>query len=291
MTTKLDYTPGRTVIPEKAFAISPSRIHSFFNKTHEWYRTEVLGETGFEGSTASILGTVCHYAADCIGNGEEPDFHEICKYLISQVVDDPTLPSDPDDYEEYLYENQTRLDIDLNIIATQMFPMIEAIRNDMTTLPSRTEELVSAAITPGYYVCGSADAVFGTMLVDYKTTSDLTPKDYIPYEYKLQLLCYAYAYKRQGVPIDRIAIKWVTRANVGRVSEKTGKPLKDYPSVVHTVIHLVTQEDWEFIEQILKLVAETVQYVREHPESAYIVFRDYRLKKPSQHPVFAKTPV
>lgn len=88
--------------------------------------------------------------------------------------------------------------------------------------------------------------------------------------------------------VDRIEIKWITHNHVNRISEKTGKPMKDYPTQVVSVIQAITEEDYAFIESILKLVAESVKYVKENPKTAYIVFKDYRLKEvePKTHILF-----
>jgi len=115
-------------------------------------------------------------------------------------------------------------------------------------------------------------------LIDYKTTSKLTPPTDIPIYYLYQLLAYAYMYNKRGIPINRIRIVWVTNHVVGRISEKTNKPMKDYPSTVGTSTQTITNEDMDFIESILKLVAEKVAYYKAHPETAYLLFNDYRLK-------------
>jgi hypothetical protein len=119
----------------------------------------------------------------------------------------------------------------------------------------------------------------GGVIVDYKTTSDKTPKNYIPMYYKYQLLAYAYIYNKMGIYVDRIRIIWVTRNDVGRISEKTGKPMKDYPSQAVEVTEQITETDLLFIESILKLISESAYTAIKHPELAYLIFKDYRLKK------------
>ena len=145
-------------------------------------------------------------------------------------------------------------------------------------LPQRSEEPIKAEIMPGYWAAGSADGVLGDCLVDYKSTSYLNPPTEIPQYYKYQLLTYAYIYNKMGIPINRIRIVWITNNVVGRISDKTGKPMKDYPATVAACTETITNEDMDFIESILKLVAEKVAYYKAHPETAYLLFNDYRLK-------------
>jgi len=255
--TKLDYQS--VPLPEGIRGISPSQINNFFAKPHEWYRSEILKEKQFEGSTASGLGTVVHYIAEEFAKTRTVDKAEIPKYL-EQFKDNP--------------------DINLDYIQSQWQPMGQALINYLVSngLPERSEEPISYEVTEGVHVAGTADAVKGSCLCDYKTTSDLTAKDYIPTYYRYQLLTYAWIYNKLGIYIDRIRIIWITNHVVGRISDKTNKPMKDYPSTVTAVTEVITQEDLDFIESILKLIAETMYYSEQYPELNYIFFKDYRLK-------------
>ena len=116
------------------------------------------------------------------------------------------------------------------------------------------------------------------VLIDYKTTSNLNPPEEIPSYYRYQLLAYAYMYNKMGIPINRIRIVWITNNVVGRISEKTGKPMKDYPATVGVCTETITNEDLDFIESIFKLICETVEAYQANPSLAYLLFKDYRLK-------------
>lgn len=257
--TRLDYVSGRTLLPEGAFGISPSNVNKFFDKPHEWYREQVLGEDGFDGNTSSTLGTIVHFC------GEE--------FATKQTVDHEEI-------EKYLAKEAAKPDVDGHYIESQWKVMGQALIDYLREngIPDRVEELVKWEVIPGYFASGSADAVHGTTLIDYKTTSNMTAPDKIPYYYKYQLLTYAYIYNQLGITIDRIRIVWITHNQTGRFSEKTGKPLKDYPTTVTAVTEMITQEDLDFIESLLKLVAESVDTVKQNPDLAYLVFKDYRLK-------------
>ena len=259
MSTRLDYVSGASILPDTAkFKISPSAINKFFSKPHEWFRSEVLKEETFAGNTASVLGTIVHFCAEEYSKTQKVDVDEIEKYLAS-------------------IENS---DVDIDYVASQWKPMGQALIDHLraTGLPNRSEELIHTEIMPDFFVAGSADAVCGDCLVDFKTTSYLNPPEEIPAHYRYQLLTYAYIYNKIGIPINRIRIIWITNNVVGRISEKTGKPMKDYPATVGVCTETITNEDLEFIENILKLICETVEHYQANPNLAYLLFRDYRLK-------------
>lgn len=283
--TKLDYVAGNTVIPEGAFGISPSQLYTFFDRPSQWYREQVLNEDAeFQGSTSSYLGSITHYIAEQFAQTGSVDKSEIYKYLYRDLVSDksePLVDFDDDEIAEfYLYEKADHPDIDCIHIISQFKIMgnalIQYLRQNM---PNRTEELIHAAIAPGYYACGSADAVTGDVLIDYKTTSALSAPAKIPYNYKLQLLEYAWIYRQLGISINRIRIVWITQNQTGRISEKTGKPMQDYPTTVTPITEMINEDDYDFIESLLNLTAETVQAARDNPHLKHLLFKDMRLKE------------
>lgn len=285
--TPLDYVSGSTIIPKGAFGISPSNVNTFITKPHTWYREQVLGEKQFDKSTATILGTIVHYCAEqYIKTKAVPKSH-IFDYL--HEVIDPTIETNfsaKDDEAAMAMLLQSKLSssknphIDVAYILEQWKPMGQAVIDYLkVNKPNRSEELICAEIMPGFYASGSADAVMNDTLIDFKTTSDLTPKAYIPMNYKYQLLTYAWIYTKMGVPINRIRIVWITNNQVGRVSETTGKPLKDYPATATAVTEEINSADLDFIESILRLISETVQAARDYPHLTHCLFKDYRLKQ------------
>ena len=203
-------------------------------------------------------------------------------------------------------------DFNVEAILSEWRPMGQALIDHIIKegLPSEVEPLVKAEIQPGYWAAGSIDAIKGVTflkgdtqismdeyltlrqedpslvtckgsgtIVDYKTTSTKTPKDYIPMAYKYQLLTYAWICKQNGIPIDRIQITWITRHDVNRISEKTGKPIKSYPATVTTVPEQITDSDFDFIESILSMIVDTVKAGKDYPELLHVLFKDPRLKQ------------
>lgn len=285
--TELDYISGRSIIPPEAFGISPSQFYTFFDKPHQWYASEILGDKIFNGSTATFLGTIVHYCARSYARVQSVNDSQIYSYLAKnfcplhyEEVMSSYSADDHSTIESLIIKYNERPDIDPGHIFTQFRPMANVLMRFLKThgLPSRIEELVAAEIIPGFFACGSCDAVIADRrIIDYKTTSALNAPTSIPYDYKLQLLVYAWIYKQMGLAIDAISIIWITNHQVGRYGT-TGKPLQDYPATVTQCTEQLTQADFDFIESLLKLAAESVQLSQTNPEYTYIIFKDYRLK-------------
>ena len=287
MATKLDYISGSTAIPSDCFGISPSSLGNFFSEPHNWYRQFSLDQPSFTGSTSTVLGTCMHYVAECSVKGKEVDHLEIYKYIYEQCCR-PSLaefPADLDEALEFILAN-AKPEFDVYHIIEQ-YPIMSATLLDTiaTLTPTKAEELVASEVTPGVWAAGSIDLQCDSAIYDYKSTSALSAPKSIEYKHKLQLLTYAYIKQKTGTPIKTINIIYVTTNQVNRVGT-SGKPLADYPSTATILTHYVTAEDMEFIESLLKLVAETVLYVQANPSTAYLLFKDYRLKSELPTPKF-----
>ncbi|WP_169777746.1 PD-(D/E)XK nuclease family protein [Campylobacter curvus] len=256
----MDYEENyKDLIPEGAFRISPSSIYQFTSEKWNWYRSQILGEKLFEGNKYTILGSCVHRIAESYIKTKDVNRTEIVAYIDKQSCIDT---------------------LDKEWIKDQWRPMGQALIDYLRVfgIPERSEEAIAYELYPNVFVGGTADAVIGDTLVDYKTTSKTTPDTFIPKHYKWQLLTYAYIYRKMGLDITRIRIVWVTNNIVNRISEKTGKPMKDYPSSVVPVTELITDDDMRFIEDYLKLIAETYLKSKENPELTYLLYSDYRLK-------------
>lgn len=292
-TTELDYISGKTILDKDVFGISPSSISKFIEKPHLWYQEMILGNKEFNQSTSTILGTLTHYCAEQYIKYKQINYIEIYKYIIKNVCLEPeegfkaleSLTSETfeeDSVIDWIENSALNPEFDTAAILAEWRPMGQALISHLIEkgVPQEAEPLVKAEVKPGYWAAGSIDAIRnGSMIIDYKTTSDKTPKAYIPMMYKYQLLTYAWICKQNGIHIDRISIIWVTRNDVNRISEKTGKLMKDYPSQAVTVTEVVTEEDFAFIESILSMIADTVEAGKKYPELLHCLFKDPRLKE------------
>ena len=160
--TDLDYENGKGFLPEGAFRISASGFNGFMGYPHNWFRENVLGEQGFTGNTASVIGTCVHFIAECVGKGEQPDVEQIEQYITNQETDD---------------YGDLNLDVDVHEVRAQYQLMGETLVNQyvLPNMPTEVEPFVSYELQPGYFPSGSIDALQGTkdskstMVIDYKT--------------------------------------------------------------------------------------------------------------------------
>jgi len=287
--TALDYNNGENVIKPNQFRISASGISRFFTNTNQWWRENFLNESGFISSTASVLGTCVHYCAECYAKNKtisKENQLEINNYILKH-----TEPA----YEDYNEE------ISLEVIESQYKVMaMNLINNELQShMPSLVEPFIAHEVLPNIFVGGSIDALEGVILDDngnfkqigpalindYKTTS-LTPAripKVLKYEYKLQLLTYAWVLKQKGITVDRIKNTYITRQDINRIG-KTGRPLKDYPSEIITIIENITDESIEYIDGIIRVIASSVDHWDKYPEHRYLLAQDWRLHPDYKQP-------
>jgi hypothetical protein len=272
-TPYFDYNDGAD-ITNNAFRISASQVSKFFDRTSEWYRENLAGETGFTGNTATELGNCVHAAAHMYIDTGEVDFKQIEEYI-------KTLAGS---------------DIDTDHIRTQYPYMVAVLLPFIDShMPTEAEKFVFHELSPGIVAGGSIDAIQGHVansnddetvvytedavtLMDWKTTSAKTAPTKFSRNYWFQQMVYAWVLKQQGVNVRWIKLVYITQSEVGRVSEKTGKALKDYPATVSVVTEEVTDDNLELIGSCLKLVAESVETWYKKPELRHLLAQDMRLK-------------
>lgn len=252
------YYQGFDVMPKDTFKISPSRLSKFFDTTHQWFGENVLGDApAFTGNTMSNLGTIVHGLAEM--------------YTKTGAYDETIA-------EEYL-ASITDPEIDTFFIKQQYPTMVaQLVSQYLSKVTGEAEKFVYEEVIPGYYVGGSIDLIVGDEVVDFKTTSAKSIPTSVRREYFFQQLCYVWMLRRQGYTINRFRLVYITTQEVNRISEKTGKPMKDYPTQVGSVVHEVTSDDMVFIEDVLRLVAESVKAFKEYDELRHIIAQDMRLK-------------
>ena len=230
------------------------------DRPHEWYREQVLGEGTFEGNTATVIGTLVHYVAEQYAKGKIPDKEEMLQYI----------------------ENMSKLeDVNTEEVLADYKPMAEALVNGYVAknMPKVVEDFVAYHLGDDVWVAGSIDAFDNGCIIDYKTYNSKTKPRSIPMNYRYQLLIYAYICHKLGHEVDRIRLVYVNRPIIGGISEKTGKPLKNYPSEVTVLTETIGKDDFEFIESVLFLCRDTYLKSKEEPKLTYLLYRDYRLKE------------
>lgn len=262
-----DYYDGSDVLTadhggEDYFRISPSGASKFFSQTTQWYRENLMGEKGFQGSTATILGTIVHFFAECAATGEAPANADkvVAEYLNKQKI-------------EY-----DRADVELhwrdmaNVLNEEaVFPVQSKIHS--------TEQFIHYKVTDGIYVAGTYDALLdnknGTYTIrDYKTAAK-KPSSF-SYDYKVQSLIYAWVMRKQGVNVTEIELQYVV------------KPTKTLPVRNVEFKYQVTEEDMNFIDNVINIIAKSVKCWKEQPEMRPLLAQDIRIgqEKPQMKSIF-----
>ena len=252
-------------LPEGAkMKISPSSFAKFIESPHVWYRTQILKEDPFSHNTSTVIGTIVHYCAEMVSKGEEVDKKAIEEYIDSWDLHD---------------------DYDPRVVRQDYPAMAETLVNDYVIRHDMIEAEVQhmVELIDGYYAGGTLDRLEGLvddcMIVDYKTYNSKTKPKAIPAYYKYQLLVYAYILRMLGYTVTRIRLVYVNRNIDGGISEKTGKPLKSYPPEVTVLTESITEDDFDFIEDLLELCVDSVKATEKHPELTHIIWHDARLKQ------------
>jgi hypothetical protein len=272
-----EYNDGSSVLPKNALRISPSQLSRFFDQTSQWYAEFLKGEApAFTGSTATHLGTCVHACAEMFANGNV-DYFEVEKYINS--INDP--------------------EVDKSVIKSQYGIMYSTLESSyLSRQPNKgveVEKYVTLELLPNIFVAGSVDRYSlkaGGTITDFKTMGSLdsarVPTSF-PRAYYFQQLTYAYVMRKLGYEVSQCELVYVSRNNTGRVSTKTGKPMKDYPSQVNVLVHQITEDDMALIESILQLVAESMQAWNKQPEIRHLLSQDMRNKVKTPVNVFTRS--
>jgi len=296
-TTKeyLTYCDGKNELPERAFRISASSFSNFIITPWNWYRQQILELDKFEGSTASVIGTIVHAVAAMKAQNTEPDLAEI---------------------EQYIDNQRGNIDVDTYTVEESWRNMAMKLVNDYV-LPNQkfytsVEEFITYNLGDNIYVGGSIDAIQSElktynlngfnitqeeydklsleeqnactlsstsgMIVDYKTYNLATKPKSIPSYYKQQLLVYAWVLKKLGRTMDRIRLVYISREqDTRRISEKTGKAIgKLTPPELTVLTEDIQQSDLDFIESQIMLCKEKLLVDKDYPHMRRVIWHDPR---------------
>ena len=259
-----DYT--HVDIPNCSFKISPSSIGRFFSLPAVWYRDNILGEKSFTASTSTVLGTIVHAAAESYVT-KVPFNRDIVEEYLARVAKAQPITEDA---------------IALDTIRTCYPEMAMTLVNDYVrhNPPTEAERSIYAPVLDDIYVGGTCDNRTGDTIIDYKSYSSATEPKSISFDYKIQALAYAYMFRYNGIPINRIRLVFVNRPiDTRSISEKTGKPIgKITPPRVTVLTEVITDDDWTLIEDTLMLIAESVRLAKANPELVHLIFKSMKLK-------------
>jgi len=271
--TKLfEYYEGKDQYPDDAFKISPSSIEDFFSSKVSWYRENLLGEDKrFTGSTSSVLGTCVHAAAEVVAEAKRQGLQHDSEALHDAV-------------SAYIETFNGKEGYDTSYIHANWKSMAELLIKEyvLPTNTIATENFIINNLTEKVYVGGTYDAItssaptdtidmvlagthVGSITVrDYKTASS-KPSSF-SWKYTLQAFTYAYILTNMGIKVDNVELCFVVR------------PTKTLPARVFNFTKCFGPNEFELIEGILNLIAESVDTWNEYPDCRYLLAGDYRLK-------------
>lgn len=247
----------RPILPEDCIhAISPSQIAKFFDAPRVWYDECYLGKAAsFKGSTSTVIGTICHYIYEqnTLGN-------PITREYINEQLDQYLIACPNEDVDPSLVK------ITYPLVAKEVMNQYVIPHNKSNHL-IECEKRVVAKVMDGIYLAGTCDRIEGDCIVDYKTVSTKPNESAIPFNYKIQLLAYAFAMRQLGYVIDRIRIVYGV------------KPTKTLPARCIVVTESIDYMAEKLMNDTLKLIGESVLTVREHPELTHLIFKSMDLKE------------
>jgi CRISPR/Cas system-associated exonuclease Cas4 (RecB family) len=236
-------------LPEDCiFKISPSSISKFFEMPIVWYKDQVLKEKQFLGNTASVLGSVVHGLAEQYVKGIQSSRDEVDKYLTKQMFNTDVNVKDVRD----LYPDMAKTLIN------------EYIRHNK---PTEVERSLCFEVKDGVYVAGTFDNRTNDIIVDYKNVSTKPKTDKIPWNYYIQLMAYAWMMKQEGTEINKIRLVYVVR------------PTKTMGVRLFKVTQVITERDYQAIEDVLQLISDTILLSKSNPELNYLLFKSMSLKE------------
>ena len=237
------------------FNISPSSIGRFFSMPKVWYIDNMtdVGQT-FTGNTGSVTGTICHHIYECVVKGIPVNRDEINDQLDKYMLLNPNPAVDV---------TQVKADYPLVTAAVVNDYILASKANKV-----EVEKQIVGKVCNGIYVGGTVDRIEDDCVTDYKNVvtkpADNAP---IPFDYKIQLLAYAYILRQLGYEINRIRIVYGV------------KPTKTLPARCVVVTESIDFMADKLIDDTLKLIAESVLAVRENPELTYLLFKSMDLKQ------------
>ena len=248
----------RPEIPKDCIhSISPSQINNFFAYPKVWYEDNMLdGEKAFQGNTATVTGTIAHYIYKSVTLDEPVTREEINKQLILYAQLKPELNLDT---------NQIMIDYPLvtgEVVNSYVLP-----HDKQDGLLIKVEEPVVANVMPGIYVGGTYDRLEGDCIVDYKTVATKPREGPIPFNYKIQLLAYAYALRAKGYEVNRIRLVYGV------------KPTTTLPARCFVVTETIDHVAEKLIDDTLRLIGESVLTVIENPSLTHLIFKSMDLKQ------------
>lgn len=239
---------------EGKITFSASNINNYlYNPKLFWDR--VFERELFLPTTSLVLGTIIHYCANQYITKGEVDTKEIESYLSKHSGIDIEHISKV--YKDMGNELFTYLD--------RFIPIATNIRSEYD---------LSTNVSKYGVLTGTCDLIIGDTLIDFKTTSKLSETTVLPMNYIKQLQAYYYLCQKNDIDIKYAKIVYISVPRMGEISEKTGKPLKDYPCKIY---ELGVENEWldmERIDSLMNHIGKQIDFITENPEQKDLITRE-----------------
>jgi hypothetical protein len=238
MEHKMSLTYHKIEIKEGDILLSPSSLAQLFDNSGSWYKQYILKEKSFSGNDNTYLGSLLH--------------NRIEQYYVGEWIQ-------KDVELAYLDSNGA---IDSWVIMNQLEPMyeqwVEQYANKYPK-PEHIELALQYSPIEGFVLGGSADAIVGDTITDWKTSSK--SKSSLA-DYKMQLYCYALIARKNGHTINNIQVVNIVKPTTkGEVKVNVLKePIDD------------KYMEW-FISQ-LQLQVKRIRLAQAEPKYAELLFVD-----------------
>lgn len=232
--------------------ISPSQVYRFYSEPLQWYKETVLGEVGFRGNEASMIGSICHYVyKEMVEHNGECDKEEMHNKIESDLL-------------EYCSKEQLVIDVP-SVLDT--YPKVcncvlsEYIQRHQCECIC--EKGMYIPLSPSICLAGSCDRyeIEDGIVCDYKTVGSKPNLDRIPINYRLQLMSYASMWKYLGFSPKAIRIIYGV------------KPTKTIEARCFCVTEEITEAYTNQMIKVYDCICRSIELVEAHPELQDIVFK------------------
>lgn len=263
----LIYEDKTKLIPNDCYLFSVTDINLYKNNPTQFFKKVLLKETEFNINFNATLGT-------CI--------HHLCSSIITNSNN---LSNTLDEIAEFI-EELNPLEIDKALLWNRFIQMKDVVvatinqNNFVFGEPLGIEETYLEKLTNKVYLGGTLDIRYKDFILDYKTTTNkfIKPVSDFPEKYSNQLYAYTWLCSKKNIEINKLGLQYFTQPDINRYSEITGKALKDYPCVDILSVKDIQTELLTEIENLIYLIADTIEYILANPKSFKYFARDLNLE-------------
>ena len=253
----LGYQDKSDLVPEGSYLFSVTSISKYITDSNSFFKAVIDKEKEEIQTESTVIGTIIHHAIECTHSDTPLDDEEIRKYIT---------------------DNSEKFNLDSTEIFKRVYDTLPEIDNYYGSMkfnpPSEYESNHILKLTDRVYIGGTLDARYGDRIIDYKTTKVSSSIGELPQHYIRQLSTYAYILIQEGLDITSGQIDYIHLGDIGRVSSKTGKALKNYYPYIETKYFYITDEMLRLVESNLKLIADSIEFILDNKDNKHLIYRE-----------------